>query len=74
MEAFRLERLTVGKTGSCLMGGATLSKSLIQLSVDGSGCVSSLLFDLRPDYGGGNEDTGDLVQKVLFMHCFIQCP
>ena len=29
-----------------------LSKSLIQFSVDGQGCVPSLLFDLRPNYGG----------------------
>ena len=36
------------------MGGAMLSKSLIQFSVD-EGCVPSLLFDLRPNYGGGNE-------------------
>ena len=28
------------------MGGAMLSKSLIQFSVDGQGCVPSLLFDL----------------------------
>ena len=32
-----------------------LSKSLIQFSVDVQGCVPSLLFDLRPNYGGGNE-------------------
>ena len=41
-----------------LMGGARLSKSLIQFSVDGWGCVPFLLFDLRPNYGGGNEDNG----------------
>ena len=41
-----------------------LSKSLIQFSVDRQGCVSSLLFDLRPNYGGGNEDNADLLQKV----------
>ena len=35
-----------------------LSKSLIQFSVDGQGCVPSLLFGLRPNYGGGNEDDG----------------
>ena len=33
-----------------------------------------LLFDLRPNYGGGNEDNGDLLQKVLCRHCLIQCP
>ena len=48
-----------------LMAGAMLSKSLIQLSIDGRDCVPSLLFDLRPDYGGGNEDNGDFLQKVL---------
>ena len=46
------------------MGRAMLSKSLIQFSVDEWGCVPSLLFDLRPNYGGGNEDNGDLLQKV----------
>ena len=63
-----------GKLGVVLMGGAMLSKSLIQFSVDGWGCVLSLLFDLRPNYGGGNEDNGDLLQKVLCTHCCIQCP
>ena len=46
------------------MGGAILSKSLIQFSVDGQGCVLYLLFDLRPNYSGGNEDNGDLLQQV----------
>ena len=36
--------------------GAMLSKSLIQFSVDGRGCVPSLLFDLRPNYGGNEDD------------------
>ena len=47
-----------------LMGRAMLSKSLIQFSVDGWSCVPSLWFDLRPDYGGGHEDNGHLLQKV----------
>ena len=33
---------------------AMLSKSLIQFSLEGWGCVSSLLFGLRPNYGRGN--------------------
>ena len=37
-----------------------LSKSLIQFSVEGRGYVPFLLFDLRPNYDGGNEDNGDL--------------
>ena len=40
-----------------------LSKSLIQFSVDGRGCVLSLLFDPRPNYGGDNEDTGDSFRR-----------
>ena len=32
-----------------------LSKSLIQFSVDGQGCVPSLLFDLRPEKGNVKE-------------------
>ena len=74
MEAFTLERLTEGETGSCLMGGAMLSKSLMKLSIDWEGCVPSLLFDLRPNYGGGNEDNGDLLQMVLCTHCHTHCP
>ena len=50
-----------------------LSKSLIQFSVDGLGCVPFLLFDLRPNYGGGNEDTVDLLQNVQCTHCCTQC-
>ena len=38
-----------GKLGLVLMGRAILSKSLIQFSVDGWGCVHSLLFGLRPN-------------------------
>ena len=51
-----------------------LSKSLIQFSADGWSCVPSLWFDLRPNYGGGNEDNGDLLQKVQCRHCHTQCP
>ena len=44
MDASWWERLTEGKTGSCSMCSAMLSKSLIQFSVDGWNCVPSLLF------------------------------
>ena len=70
MKASWWERLTRGKLSLILMSGAMLSKSLIQLSVDGWGCVPSLLFDLRPNYGGGN---GDLLQKVPYRYCCTQC-
>ena len=62
-----------GKLGLVLMGRAMLSKSLIQFSVDGRGCVPSLLFGQRPKYGGSNEDSGGLLQKVLCVQCHTQC-
>ena len=62
------------KLGLVLMGGAMLSKSLIQFSVDGQGCVPFLLFDWRPNYGGGNEGNGDLLQKAPCMHWCTQFP
>ena len=52
-----------------------LSKSLIiQLSVDGQGCVPFLLLNLRPNYGGGNEGNGKLLQNIPCTHCCTQCP
>ena len=48
--------------------GAMLSKFLIQFSVDGRGCVPSLLFDLSPNYGGGNEDNGYCACTVGPVH------
>ena len=47
-----------------MIGRAILSKYLIQFSVDGWGCVPSLFFGLRPNYGGGNKDNDDLLQKI----------
>ena len=41
-----------------------ISKSLIQFSVDGWGCVPSLLFDLRPNYGGGKGPMQALLHSV----------
>ena len=63
------------------MGGTRLTKALIQLSVDGQGCVPSLLFGLRPNYGRGNDCNGHLLQKDLCMHgitfltkvCIVKC-
>ena len=51
-----------------------LNKSLVQFSVDGWGCVPSLLFDLRLNRCGGNEDNGDLLQKVPCKQCLTQGP
>ena len=56
------------------MTEAMLSKSLIQFSAGGWSCVPSMLFDLRPNYGGGNEDNVHLLQKVPCTQCRTQCP
>ena len=49
-----------------------LSKPLIQFSVDGPGCVPSLIFRLRPNYGGGDKGNGNLLQKIPCTHCYTQ--
>ena len=38
------------------------------------GLCSLLLFNLRPTYGGDNEDNGNLFQQVPCTHCCTQCP
>ena len=50
---------TEGKTGPCS---------------DGRNCLSSLLFELKPKYSGGNKDNADFLQKISCMHCCTQCP
>ena len=44
------------------MGRAMLSKTLVQFSVDGWGCVPSLLFICKPNYGGKGE------VKAVYCH------
>ena len=51
--------------GLVLKGGAMLSKSLIQFSVDERGYVPSLLFDLRPNYGLGEGNGTPLQSSCL---------
>ena len=38
------------------------------------GLYSPPVIYLGPNYGGGNEDNGDLLQKVPCRHCYTQCP
>ena len=53
-----------GELGLVLMGEAILSKHLIQFSVDGQG----------PNYGGGNEDNGELLQKSHTRTAALSAP
>ena len=63
-----------GKLGLILMGRAMFSKSLTLISVYRQDCVHPLLFDLRPNYGGDNEDNGHFLQNVPCTNCHTQCP
>ena len=59
----------MGKTGSCSDGRAMLSKSLIQFSAVGWGCVPSHPpYRPRPNYGRGNGSNGGLLQKDVCQH------
>ena len=59
-----------GKLGLVLMGRAKLSKSLIFCWwVD---LCSLPVIYLGPNYGGDNEDNGDLLQKIPCMYCYTQ--
>ena len=69
MEASWWESLTEGENGSCSDGQG---HALIPFSVHGQGCVPSLLFDLK--HGGGDEDDGDLFQKIPCTHCCNSVP
>ena len=53
-----------GNLGLALMGGAMLSKFLIRFPVNRPGCVPSLLFGLRSNYGRVKV----LLQKDLYQH------
>ena len=61
-----------GKLGLVLMGGAMLSKFLIQFFCWRVGLCS--LPVVWPNYGGDNEDNGDVLQRVLWTHCCTHCP
>ena len=53
-----------GKLDLVLTGGVMLTKSSTQFSVDGQGCVPSLLFDLRPNYDGGNGGGNEVLDEA----------
>ena len=51
-----------------------VSKSLIQFSAEGQGCVPSLLFDLRPNYPRGKENNGTSFKRSLACTAAISAP
>ena len=67
--SFLMEK-TEGETGLVLMGRAMLSNSLIQYSVDGLGSLPVVC----PDYGGGSEDNGNLLQRSHACSAALSTP
>ena len=57
-----------------LIYGSIFSKSLIQFTLDGCGCVQALLFEMRKNNGMGNKSYWVLLLKNLTKHSCIQCP
>ena len=49
-------------------------KNLIKFSVDGQGYVPSLLFDLRANYGGGNEDNATSFKRPHAHNAALSAP
>ena len=74
MEASWWERLTVGETGSCSVGWGHAQSIFNQIFCWWVGLCSLSVVHLRPNYGRGNEDNGDLLQKVPCMHSSTEYP
>ena len=74
MEASWWERLTEGETGSCSDGWGRAQQIFNPIFYWWVGLCSLPVVYLGPNYGGGNEDNGDLLQKVPCAHCYTQCP
>ena len=47
----------MGETRSCSDGQGHAQEIFIPFFVNGLGCVPSLLFDPRPNYGGSNDNS-----------------
>ena len=60
------------KLGHVLMGSAMLNKPLIQFSFDGL-CSLQVVW-LGPNYGKGNEDNGNLLQRICAETVVFSAP
>ena len=74
MEASWWERLTEGETGSYSDRRGHAQYIFNPIFYWWVELCSLPVIYLGPNYGGGNEDNGDLLQKVPCMHCYTQCP
>ena len=50
-----------------------INRNVIPVSVDGWSCSLPAIY-LGPNYSGGNEDNGDLPQKIPSMYRYTPCP
>ena len=53
------------------LGKTLLVFALLHSAFQGQICLVLKVF---PSYGVGNEDNGNLLQKIPYMYCYIQCP
>ena len=74
MEASWWERLTEGETGSCSDGQGHILWIFNPIFYWWVELCSLPAIYLGPNYGGGDEDNGDLLQKVPCMLCYTECP
>ena len=74
MEASWWERLTGGETGSCSDGWGHAQQICNPIFCWWAGLCSLPVVWPETNYGGGNEDNDDLLQKVPCTHCHTQCP
>ena len=74
MEASWKERLTEGETESCSDGQGHAQEIFNPNFSCGWHYVTSLLFDLKSNYGRCNEDNSYFLPKVPCKHCHTQCP
>ena len=74
MEASCWERLTEGEIGSCSDVRGHVQYIFNPVFCWCVGLCSLPVIYLGPNYGGGNEDNGDLHQKVPCIHCCNQYP
>ena len=73
MEASWWERLAEGETGSCSDGQSHAQYIFNPIFCWWAGLSSLPVVWPEANYGGGNEDNGDLLQKVPCKQCCTQC-
>ena len=74
IEASWWERLTEGETGSCSDEWGHAQQIFNPIFCWWAGLCSLPVVYLGPNYGGGNKDNGNLLQKVPYTHCYTQRP